>query len=354
LTERFALDDFRGAVSAELPSGPNLEYDSRFQELLRLAEGTREQQYGSTIIAAKPPEWQTMRPLLAELGTETRDLRVGVLLVESAAHFDGFAGLAEGLALLQQWVAEHWETLHPELDPEDDYDPFVRINALSRLSEEGRLPKQIRTIPLVEAPPHTRIHWGDIEVLRSGPSDSLTPRLTASEIEAALLAAPVEQLRQTYEACQSGLQSLRGLLETLRHQVGETGWDPTLLRTRLRDCSEVLKQHLRARMSIADSALEQVSGGARESGDTAAAAEWDADEPDGSAGMSEIRSREHAGEVLRSVIEYFERYEPSSPVPLLIRRARRLINQGFVEILRDVAPDGLTQIETLAGELDDS
>ena len=44
-----------------------------------------------------------------------------------------------------------------------------------------------------------------------------------------------------------------------------------------------------------------------------------------------------------------ERTEPASPAPLLIRRAQRLMTMSFVEIIEDLAPDGLTQIHTVAG-----
>ena len=38
---------------------------------------------------------------------------------------------------------------------------------------------------------------------------------------------------------------------------------------------------------------------------------------------------------------YFRTNEPSSPLPMLIDRARRLSEMGFMDILRDLAPDGL-------------
>ncbi|MEL6107641.1 MAG: hypothetical protein AAFU85_16505, partial [Planctomycetota bacterium] len=51
----------------------------------------------------------------------------------------------------------------------------------------------------------------------------------------------------------------------------------------------------------------------------------------------------------RSVCDFYEINEPSSPLPLLIRRAQRLASASFLDILRDVAPDGLIQAEALGG-----
>ena len=63
----------------------------------------------------------------------------------------------------------------------------------------------------------------------------------------------------------------------------------------------------------------------------------------------ELTSRREAERVLDIVCAYFERYEPSSPVPLLLRRAKGLISKNFVEIIRDVVPSGLKEAEGLEG-----
>jgi type VI secretion system protein ImpA len=52
---------------------------------------------------------------------------------------------------------------------------------------------------------------------------------------------------------------------------------------------------------------------------------------------------------LDRICEWIERHEPTNPAPILIRRAQRLMNKSFMEIMRDLAPDGVAQIENLAG-----
>ena len=46
-----------------------------------------------------------------------------------------------------------------------------------------------------------------------------------------------------------------------------------------------------------------------------------------------------------------QRHEPSSPVPLLMGRAKRLVSLSFMEILKDMAPGGLSQASTIGGTL---
>ena len=62
-----------------------------------------------------------------------------------------------------------------------------------------------------------------------------------------------------------------------------------------------------------------------------------------------INSREDASRALERVCEWIERNEPSNPAPLLIRRAQRLMSKSFIDIIRDLAPDGLREVEKLAG-----
>ena len=62
-----------------------------------------------------------------------------------------------------------------------------------------------------------------------------------------------------------------------------------------------------------------------------------------------IRSRSDAVRELERICGWIEQNEPSNPAPLLIRRAQRLMDKSFLDIIRDLAPDGLVQVERLAG-----
>ena len=49
--------------------------------------------------------------------------------------------------------------------------------------------------------------------------------------------------------------------------------------------------------------------------------------------------------------DFLERTEPSNPAPLLIKRALRLLDRSFIDIIQDLAPESFEQIERLAGNL---
>jgi type VI secretion system protein ImpA len=75
--------------------------------------------------------------------------------------------------------------------------------------------------------------------------------------------------------------------------------------------------------------------------------------PEGAAPASgvpgQIRSREDAIRSLDAVAEYFRRSEPSSPVPMFVDRAKRLIARDFLEVLAELAPDSLAEIKKVGG-----
>ena len=63
----------------------------------------------------------------------------------------------------------------------------------------------------------------------------------------------------------------------------------------------------------------------------------------------DIKSVQEALLALDKVCQYFDRHEPSSPVPLLLRRAQRLVSKNFLEVVKDFCPDGMKQVEMIGG-----
>ena len=63
----------------------------------------------------------------------------------------------------------------------------------------------------------------------------------------------------------------------------------------------------------------------------------------------EVSSRDDVIRLLDKICDYYSEHEPSSPVPLLLNRAKRVAKMSFLELLRDLAPGGLDQAEALGG-----
>jgi type VI secretion system protein ImpA len=62
-----------------------------------------------------------------------------------------------------------------------------------------------------------------------------------------------------------------------------------------------------------------------------------------------IRSRQDAIHALDAVADFFRRNEPSSPIPLLLERAKRLVSKDFLEVIAEIAPDALSVARAAGG-----
>jgi len=62
-----------------------------------------------------------------------------------------------------------------------------------------------------------------------------------------------------------------------------------------------------------------------------------------------IASRDDVIAAIDRILLYYQQYEPSSPLPLLLMRAKRLATKSFIEILQDLIPEGLERAHEIGG-----
>lgn len=312
----------------EGPCGPELDYDADFIELQRAIEGTPERQYGDTIIAAEAADFTRVLSQALSLMQRSRDLRLAVMITRALTRTRGARGASHGIQLVEQLLDAFGETAHPQLEFEGERDPLPRANALAMLAATEGLLGDLRQLKLP-----TRL-MGAIEL-------SELERSTAGREGAAFNRQQLHQLLQDEQlAGNEELESLNHLHLSLER-----------LQQRLRDELGVenapdlrplmaLTSAARAPASDAErSAVEEETGIAADAGQASAA----------TAGLPALRTRQDAIRVLEEVCRFLEVHEPANPAPLLIRRARGMIGQDFLSILRDFAPDGVAQAEHLAG-----
>jgi type VI secretion system protein ImpA len=71
------------------------------------------------------------------------------------------------------------------------------------------------------------------------------------------------------------------------------------------------------------------------------------------ANPGQINSRRDVEKVLDLVIDFYERTEPSSPIPHLARRMRKMVPMNFLQLMEEIAPSGLKEFKNTAGVFDD-
>jgi type VI secretion system protein ImpA len=66
-----------------------------------------------------------------------------------------------------------------------------------------------------------------------------------------------------------------------------------------------------------------------------------------SSSPGDINNRDDVINALERINQYYRKNEPSSPIPLLLDRAKRLVKMDFYEIVQDLAPNGMSQFDFL-------
>lgn len=351
----YDLDRWLADVTTEEPGGPNLEFDASFGTLERAAAGKAEQQYGATVIAAEQPNWQEVVAQAAELLDRTRDLRVLVLFAVSQLHLEGLPSFVDALALIHKLLETRWEQVHPHLDPEDDNDPTLRANALLRLADPGRVLRTIRDLPLVISALGVRVSWRDIAIatgVMEAEPDSGHPN--EGVIRGAFADSDPARIELLRDAAKRGEREAAAISGVFDEQSGfGTGPDLTELVKLLREVHRGIERY-----AAADA---EATPGEDQAGDMTAAAGPGA-APDRAATamgtavtaarVTVVNTRAEAMRLLELISQYYARNEPSSPLPLLLDRARRLAEMNFLDIIRDIAPDGLGQAQIVTGLAD--
>ena len=345
-------------ISPDAPCGENLEYDADFGELERAAQGAAEQQFGSTVVEAQEPDWKDVRKRALDLLTRTKDLRVVVYLARAVVRLDGLPGFRDALAVLRGLVEKYWQEVHPQLDPEDDNDPALRVNALAALCDKDACLKAVLEAPMVESSALGKFSYRDYMVASGDmpPRQGENPTEMAT-IDSAFQDADPDGLIERGGLMAGAVADADGLESSLTAAVGvqnSASFDP--LTDLLKKISKVLSEQLGRRglggQDAPEASAEVVEDELNVDVDGLnAMIERSGTESNGRPAVAadEVRCRDDVIRLIDKICEYYSENEPSSPVPMLLKRARRIATMDFMELLRELAPSGVSEAELIGG-----
>jgi len=340
------IEALLGEIAADAPCGEDLEYDPAFAAMEKMAQETPERQYANTVIPAEPPDWRGVGKVALGLMERTRDLRVAVHLARALLHTDGLQGFADGLGVVQGLLERFWEHVYPQLDPEDDNDPILRVNTIVTLCDPETTLRGLRETPLVSSRALGRFSLRDVQIanglLTPVIADEQTELPTPAKIDGAFQDANLEALQAIVGATVTAVERVERIEAVLTDQVGVTqAPDMSALTGVLKEIRQLLTEQLRRRgVGLAEEVIDEMAGEGSVPGAVSAGQRLV---------VGEIGSREDAIRMLDKICEYFDRYEPSSPVPFLLKRAKKLMAKDFMSILNDLAPSGREQAVLIFG-----
>jgi type VI secretion system protein ImpA len=337
-----------------------MEYDPEYMELHKLANGVPAQQVGDEVIAAVEPDWVGLRKGATEVLKRSKDLRAAVYLDEALLKTEGLTGLRDGLQVLKGLVELYWDVLHPKLDPDDNNDPTERMNVLrafasfgAGIEAESVMVAALRDAPLTNSRTAGRFGLKQIAIAGGELTVELSEgetRPTANLITAAARDTDPEFLQASRAAAEESVNLAKELESLVDGKVGAgRGVD---FKDFVRNLQAAMK-HLDRFLSLHGIG----SGAPLDDADGAAASDGGGGGGDGAAVRGgggpaisgEIRSTGDVIRVLEKICDFYERTEPSSPIPLLIRRAQRLVGKNFWEVLQELSPEAITAVKVISG-----
>lgn len=329
-------------VAADKACGEDLSYDPLFLELETLMKGKPETQFS----AAEEPDWKKLKERCLELWKRSKDLRIATALAVAEVKTEGFPGFRDVMAILSGLVASHWAELYPQLDPADGNDPTQRVNIIASLAAPAgtfgdplKVLERLREAPLANSRRLGRFSMADILRSQAGtPGPNNEPPASAAQLEAAFRDSDPDEIQAVEKSIAESAELVGKLDEQLTAAVG-TGKAADLgpLKKELEEIHKRVVQYLPGAAVPAANGQDQDAGAQTGS------------QPAGKAITGDIQSREDVLRMLGKICRYYERHEPSSPVPYLLRRAQRLAAKNFMEIINDLSPDALEAITRITG-----
>lgn len=340
---RINLENLLKEISPEAPSGE----EASSADLSELSRNTEPKQDPDGKVLSKP-NWKDVQNTALELLAQTHDLRIAVILARALIEVQGLAGLYDGLRLIRGFIEQYWQTVYPLLDVEDDNDPTERINVLWELNDENRFIAPIMRIPLCHSTKMGRYGLRDIHIANkiikpvASDEDAGKEQPGIQLIDAAFKDTDPEILQDTQSDVGNALKEVKSLKKVLDENVGpEDSVKFDKLVNVLENVGNVITDRIGQAPQFSDEQSKDENPHPLQPNQVVSAA--------GPMNPGPITSRQDIHRMLDVICDYYAENEPASPVPLLLRRAGRLVEKNFMEILEDMAPDSVKKIQSLVG-----
>ncbi|MFC0400791.1 type VI secretion system protein TssA [Paraburkholderia rhizosphaerae] len=338
-------------VNAASPCGPDLEYDPEWVVLTARVVAKTDAQYGDFVGTPEPVNWSEVERECRRLMLRSKDMRVAVLFTRCRTRLEMSKGLAEGLRLLAAWLDAFPDTIHPQPGVDDDQDAAleIRMNALQALTDTDGLMSDVREIALTRST-MARLQVRDVEraFAHPRPNDSLAPDSVTRQLEDIRAQQP-----DTLAGFDEALASLGAIENWCKQHLGVYQPDLSALNRLLRRLTGDGPRSVQPSIDAQTGHVSSVNAVETRMPDQDAPRELaEGASPRMTTGPVEIRcedaprDRDDALGYIRDARRWFELHEPSSPIPILLRRAEQFVGKGYADAVRAIPAELLIQWES--------
>ncbi len=329
------MDPLLEPISDDAPSGVDLSYDIVQNDLAVMILGTPDNQFEAN--SAKEPAWPPIRKMAEEALKKSKDLQIAVYWTVAMSQISGMVGAARGMEVIAGMTRQYWDTVYPQLDP-DDKDPTQRVNIISQLTVEPggygdpvKFIDRLNTSAIFTVPGLGPVSI-DLITKEGGLGAAKVPEIAAN--------ANPEEMLAGVTALRSVLNAVHALDDYLVDTVGRANapsFDPLI---------KALDKGVRLFEGIGAPGEVSADGQVAANASAATAVGGPVKK---SAISGEIQSADDVRKMIQKICDYYAANEPSSPVPILLHRANKLIGMDFASLLENLTPSGKSVLTPLVG-----
>lgn len=386
------IEALRAPLNGDNPCGPDLRGDPEFREL---------EDAPADFAGMKPPELNKLVRRCGDMLMRTRDQMPAIVGIQAAARAGDIDTATALFAFLAQLADEHWECYHP--GPAEEM-AIGRVNELSALARPAALLLPLQRLGIASLPPPSTTEYvasmvelalEPVSAWNSEDDEKLAARVSSGTITAAaarsakpnqeaarqlrgIMIALSESERQRDAAAdclpsdfnagtarpvaialRAAVVARLGQLQTLSDQIytlGEVferkmGDSPSLgpVLNLLKSTIGTITRFLEifpdpdavaavAEAAEADAAAGDAAVAGQAGAVVAAPKRFSGDTP---------QSRADVLVAIDAIMRYYTETEPTSPVPLMLRRVRNWVEMDFYALLKEISPDAVSEARRL-------
>lgn len=309
-------------ISQQSPSGDEKAYSRQLRESLTSLRKPEVPNGDADTSYRRAADWNSIVEISTTALTEqTKDIRIVCHLIEAWTQIRGFDGLADGVALMTDFVDTCWDRCNPAIE---DGDLEVRSAPIENMLDDANrgtcFPTTIRQLRLLGDSTRSCNYLQYDQLHRSSDEQDVL------QLAKIIAATDADWLRQLNSDITRALDNLQQLKNALDEKLGDQAPGLTYLRTAMEDCQRVISIHVQqAEVLTADesSSIEPTQSNLPVLDTTPFQ-------------RTDLSSRDAAYQQLTAVAEYLQRIEPHSPIPYLIHRAVKLGRLPFPDLVQQL------------------
>lgn len=311
------------------PGGVAIRYEPVYDKIKEARREEEDIPQGDWQAERKVADW----PLVVKLATETlekksKDLQIAAWLTEAKLRREGFAGLREGIDLIDGLLAQFWDHVYPPIEDGDAeiraapiewigsrIDSAVRGVPLNRVGHSLQKYKESRTVPTeIEAA-------ADPSKLEARQAALSNKKLTPEEFDKGFDSTPKPWYKGLVADIEATVASLNHLETRSQELFGSVAPSFSPLRTAIADAERSARQLLKRKLEMDPDPVDVTAATA--AGDGASDSLGDSASGAARSLSAEPTSRDDAAQRIIGAARYLRQNEPSNPASYLLVRGFR-------------------------------